>query len=481
MPQITSCPSDNLLTKYNTGHLSSKSHKSIQNHINECPECREKLLRFPTNYSKSRKTPVEGIIVDEPRKRNKQTKQNPKQKKPNNSRKPNVLGKLGHYQLLDTLGRGGMGTVFKAFDEVLQRIVAVKVMAAHLIDDPVSFKRFAREAVTAAATKSDFIVTVFGVEEAEGLPFLVMEYVEGVSLQDRLEVDGPLPIHDILQITSEIAQGLAAAHAKGVVHRDIKPANILLAEPGGRVKITDFGLAKALQDDSRLTQSGIVGGTPHFMAPEQAYDLPVDGRADLFSLGCVVYAMCTGQEPFQATSPMAVMRLVCEEEPKSIRIVNRKIPDWLEQFVAKMQSKNPDHRFQTALEVAGLAQSYLTQIQRSGPYANTPSTFPSIAKRPKPRSSKKKLWLVALLAIVLFFGTVFGLAYFLRNDPEDNKSETNGGKGNPMHKKFKHPPHFPPPKGFPPPIPEFGPEENGKHPPPFPGFRPKFKKNKDQI
>src|SRR5262249_8747833 len=216
------------------------------------------------------------------------------------SDKPGVLGCLGHDDIFEVIGKGGMGVVLRAFDEKLHRVVAVKVMASQLATNGAARKRFTREAQAAAAVSHDHIVTIHAVEEAAGHPYLVMQYVSGMSLQERLDRTGPLQLAEIVRIGMQTAAGLAAAHAQGLVARDIKPANILLENGIERVRITDFGLARAAAD-AHLTQSGVVAGTPQFMSPEQARGEAVDRRTDLFSLGSVLYAMCTGRAPFRAS------------------------------------------------------------------------------------------------------------------------------------------------------------------------------------
>lgn len=228
--------------------------------------------------------------------------------------KPGQLGKLGHYEILEVIGQGGMGVVLKAFDQTLRRIVAVKVMAPQLATSGGARKRFQREAKAAAAVSHDHVVTIHAVDEAKGLPYLVMHYVHGLSLQDKLDRDGPLELKEILRIGMQTADGLAAAHAQGLIHRDIKAANILLEDGVDRVKITDFGLARAV-DEAGLTQSGIIAGTPQYMSPEQSLGEPLDYRTDLFSLGSVLYALCTGRPPFRGSNPLAVLRCVAKEKP----------------------------------------------------------------------------------------------------------------------------------------------------------------------
>src|SRR5207249_10465881 len=208
------------------------------------------------------------------------------------------IGRLGHYEVQEVVGRGGMGVVLKAFDEQLHRVVAIKVMAPQLASSATARKRFAREARAAAAVTHDHVVTIHAVAEDGPLPHIVMQFVAGESLQDRLDRNGPLPLLEVLRIGMQTAAGLAAAHAQGLVHRDVKPSNILLENSVERVKITDFGLARAV-DDASITQSGVVAGTPQYMAPEQAGGEVLDHRADLFSLGSVLYAACTGRPPFR--------------------------------------------------------------------------------------------------------------------------------------------------------------------------------------
>jgi Protein kinase domain len=323
------------------------------------------------------------------------------------SDKPGALGRLGHYEVLEVIGRGGMGIVLRAVDEKLQRVVAIKVMAAQLATNATARKRFTREAQAAAAVTHDHIVTIHAVEEANGLPYLVMQYVSGASLQERLDRSGPLELREIVRIGMQTAAGLAAAHAHGLIHRDIKPANILLENGVERVRITDFGLARAVADAS-LTQSGVVAGTPQYMSPEQARGEAVDQRTDLFSLGSVLYAMCTGRPPFRADSGMAVLKRVCDDTPSAIRETNPDLPDWLVAIVTKLHAKNPADRFQSATEVADLLRDHLAHLQHPsvvGPvagYVASPSgNGPGVegaAGQPAPR---RRRWTMAAAALLL--------------------------------------------------------------------------------
>ena len=276
---------------------------------------------------------------------------------------PETIGRMGPYEILEVLGRGGMGVVLKARDPGLDRIVAIKVLTPALAHGGNARRRFAREARAVAAVGHEHIVAVYAVDEFRGLPYLVMQYIPGRSLQERLDASGPLEVREILRIGTQAARALAAAHAQGVVHRDIKPANILLENCVERVKLTDFGLARAI-DDASLTQSGVIAGTPQYMAPEQARGEPVDARADLFALGAALYAMAAGRSPFRADSAMAVMKRVCDAAHRPIREINPDVPAWLEAVIDRLLAKAPDDRFQTATEVADLLEKGLAHIQQ---------------------------------------------------------------------------------------------------------------------
>jgi formylglycine-generating enzyme required for sulfatase activity len=276
--------------------------------------------------------------------------------------RPGSLGRLGHYEIQQVIGKGGFGTVLKAFDEKLHRIVAIKVLSPELSANGPARNRFIREARTAAAVAHEHVVTIHAVDEEHRPPYLVMQLIDGVTLQEKIDKVGTLGLREVLRIGMQMAQGLDAAHKQGLVHRDIKPANILLENGVERVKITDFGLARAV-DDASVTQSGTVAGTPMYMSPEQAEGLPPDQRSDLFSLGTVLYAMCTGHPPFRATGTMAVLKRVIEDKPRPIREINHDIPDWLCDIIAKLHAKKPEDRFQTAKEVAELLGQRLADVQ----------------------------------------------------------------------------------------------------------------------
>ncbi len=276
---------------------------------------------------------------------------------------PEMMGRLGRYEIERMIGAGGMGVVFKAFDSELNRPVAIKVLAPFLSGSGSARKRFAREARAAAAIVHEHVVPIYNVETERDAPYLVMQYVAGESLQSRIDRSGPLQICEILRIGIQIASGLFAAHQQGLVHRDIKPANILLEQGIERALITDFGLARAA-DDAALTCSGIHPGTPQYMSPEQAAGEPVDTRSDLFSLGSVLYTMCTGRPPFRAETSLGVMRRIADDQPRRIREINPNMPDWLCNVIGKLMSKKASDRYDSASSVAILLEKCLAHVQQ---------------------------------------------------------------------------------------------------------------------
>jgi WD40 repeat protein/serine/threonine protein kinase len=269
------------------------------------------------------------------------------------SQRPNGLGRLAHYEVQEVIGHGGMGVVLKAFDERLQRTVAIKVLAAHLAAESAARGCFLREARAVAAVRDEHVIAIHAVEEINGLPYLVMDYVAGGSLQERLDRHGPPGLEETLRIGKEVALGLAAAHARGLVHRDVKPANILLEDDTGKVRLTDFGLARVLADTAR-PPSGLVAGTPGYMAPEQARGDEADHRADLFGLGSVLYALCTGEPPYPGTNTTALLQQAQTPRPRPVQEKNARVPGWLAAVIARLHAPEPANRFASAAEVAAL-------------------------------------------------------------------------------------------------------------------------------
>jgi formylglycine-generating enzyme required for sulfatase activity len=276
------------------------------------------------------------------------------------------LGRLGGFRILKVLGHGGMGVVYQGEDPRLGRKVAIKAMLPHLAGSKSAQQRFLREARTAAALEHDHVVPILQVGEDRGAPYIVMPFLKGESLDQRLQREGKLPVVEVLGIGRETAEGLAAAHAAGLIHRDIKPANLWLEEPKGRVKILDFGLARAAADEAHLTQSGAIVGTPAYMAPEQAGGEVVDARCDLFSLGCVLYRLCTGVLPFKGKDSISTLLAVATENPKTPTQLNPQVPPALSELVMRLLAKKPDQRPPSAQVVAealeGMEKGQSTEI-----------------------------------------------------------------------------------------------------------------------
>jgi serine/threonine protein kinase len=275
------------------------------------------------------------------------------------STRPGALGRLQHYDVLEVLGQGGFGIVVKAFDDNLHRVVAIKILNPEMAATSAPRKRFLREARAAAQVKHENVVQIYAVEE-QPIPYLVMEYVEGPTLQQQLDDDGPLDPPEVARLGVQIARGLAAAHDRGLIHRDVKPGNVMIeAGPEPRARLTDFGLART-GDDASLTQSGMIAGTPLYMSPEQARGEALDQRADLFSLGSVLYTMVTGRPPFRARNTVAVLKRVVEDAPRPICQVIDGVPVGLCAVIRRLLEKNPAERFATAREAAAALERCLT-------------------------------------------------------------------------------------------------------------------------
>lgn len=265
---------------------------------------------------------------------------------------PGEIGRLGPYRVVKVLGRGGMGVVFLAEDVHLQRYVALKAIRPALVERERIRDRFLREARAMAAVRSDHVVTVHQVGEDRGVPFLAMELMEGETLQERLKRERQLPLAEVLRIGRETALGLEAAHRRGLIHRDVKPSNVWLEAGSGRVKILDFGLARASDDDTQLTGIGTVLGTPSYMPPEQAQSLPVDYRSDLFSLGCVLYQACTGQLPFQGKDVMSQLSALATASPAPPNQINADVPPAVSELIMRLLAKDRESRPESAGAVA---------------------------------------------------------------------------------------------------------------------------------
>jgi serine/threonine protein kinase len=396
---------------------------------------------------------------------------------------PSELGRLGGYRIVKVLGTGGMGVVFQAEDIRLKRPVALKAMLPLLAASTTNRQRFIQEAQAAAAIEHDHIVTIYQVDEDRGIPFIAMQLLKGETLEDRLQRTGRLPFAEALRIAAQIASGLAVAHDNGLIHRDIKPSNVWLEGPVSgdsfrdpahhspvttqqtRVKLLDFGLARSITGESQLTKHGAIIGTPAYMAPEQSRGQPVDGRSDLFSLGCVLYRMCTGRMPFPGTDTVAILLALASENPPAPHQLNPQVPPVLSRLIMDLLAKDPRSRPQSARVAIQRIQelehsssparavrvpSSEAASHASGGPLPTPtilepegsSTDPHTAflEQPPVAPRKKKWLLAACLAgggLALVLGCVILLVILLNQpsggqDGDDKKAEKDANKKAPV-------------------------------------------------
>jgi len=319
---------------------------------------------------------------------------------------------LGHYKILDLLGAGGMGEVYRAEDTTLDREVALKVLPPDLSSDPDRLARFEREAKTLAALDHPNIVTIHSVEESEGLRFLTMQLVEGKPLSELIPAGG-MPLERIFEFAIPLADALAAAHDKGVIHRDLKPANVMVNREG-RIKILDFGLAKLSDGGSEdeetqaLTQEGLVVGTVRYMSPEQATGEPVDQRSDIFSLGVLLYEMATGTRPFQGKSSVELLSSILKDDPRPVTQVRAELPHHLGRLIQHCLEKKPERRFQTALDVRNELEGLKGEVE-SGVARLSSTDIPAAAPEPaKPKWLMPAGIAVAIVAVIGLLWLVLG-------------------------------------------------------------------------
>lgn len=261
-----------------------------------------------------------------------------------------MIGKsISHYTIIEKIGEGGMGIVYKAEDTRLHRLVALKFLPHSSLPDQAGRERLFHEARAAAALRHPGICTVYDIEEVDGRIFIAMDYLEGRTLKDII-AGGPLPIDEAVRITAQIADALETAHQKGVIHRDIKPENVMVTS-GGQAVLMDFGLAKSWAATAK-TKTGTILGTAGYMSPEQAQGSDVDHRTDIWSLGALLYELIGGKAPFQSDLPQALVYLIISQEPVPLTTMRPGIPAGLERIVNKLLAKMPEHRYQSAAELA---------------------------------------------------------------------------------------------------------------------------------
>jgi serine/threonine protein kinase len=416
-----SCPSDAQLRALQRGDRTESLVPAIADHVNQCPRCQRRAEQLhaasepvgaaiPTASAVWESLPDDATLLPPvtgaplaraatraaPAPVSYTFLAPPKQ--------PGEIGRLANYRVLRLLGKGGMGYVFHAEDLSLARPVALKVMKPELGGDADSWQRFAREARLMAALKHEHLATIYQAGQEGSVIYLAMELLQGESLLDRLKRGSRLEPAAVVRLAREMASALVVIHRHGLIHRDLKPANIWLETPGDRVKILDFGLARRLEEDAHITQTGVVVGTPAFMSPEQARGAAVDGRSDLFSLGAVLYCLCTGAEPFRGPHVTAVLTALAVDTPRPVHEVNGAIPRPLSDLVLQMLAKRPEQRPPSAAAV-------LERLQQIDVGPTMTMTSPSAPIKLSERQLVLGLVLViGIVAAIVGVGVVRGLS-----------------------------------------------------------------------
>jgi serine/threonine protein kinase len=455
----SSCPDPDVLAAYVLGRLPPTTLGGIAEHAAGCPDCQQKLqriddvsdalifhLRRPMLNNLTEIDPAlmkflatTETLVD--------ANQSPVKLEPAEWRevlaapqKSDEIGRVNNYRVLEVLGIGGMGIVFRAEDPRLKRMVALKVMRPAFVQNATARIRFLREARATAKLSHDNIVTIHEVGEEKGIPFFAMQLLQGEPLDSYVErqPNQRLPLAELLRIAKEIADGLAAAHEHKLIHRDIKPSNIWLEGERRRVKILDFGLARGVDEDIRLTQTGKALGTPTYMAPEQVETRPVDHRCDLFSLGTLLYRLSTGIEPFKRETIFETLRAVVQDQVKPIP-ASLRIPDDFVALINKLMEKNPARRPASAAEVSKTIQAIRKRLARpvTAPKNATEATLPvaelveeplaplaDVVEEPaQPGKSSKKLWFAIVGGICC---GLIGAGIYLATRPGANATGPEG-------------------------------------------------------
>lgn len=367
-----------------------------------------------------------------------------------------MIGKtLGKYQIDSKLGQGGMGAVYRGYDQVLDRYVAIKILPETAAQNPEMIQRFEIEARAAAKLEHPNIVQVHDFGKSDGQYYLVLQFISGKSLSQLVREKGPLPLGEAVSILVEALKALQKAHSLGIVHRDIKPDNIMISQEGS-VKVTDFGIAKIKNEATKLTVTGQIMGTPHYMSPEQCLGESVDGRSDLYSLGATFYYMLAGNPPFEAESALVILNMHLEKILPDIRKARPDIPEPVVELLQRMTAKDADQRFRTAEEVIeGLHNPQSMQFSRDpslhdgatlaqaptlgGATRSAISEAPSKPAHPSPGSSDRPFFF--LLAFMAFFA--LALAFVLWIISWEKKKIPSPVSKKPSGKKENHPPKDP--------------------------------------
>lgn len=331
---------------------------------------------------------------------------------------------LGSYRIITQIGRGGMATVYKAYQPSVDRYVAIKVLPSQLAESREFATRFQQEARIIAKLEHPHILPVFDYGESDGVAYFVMRYLEAGTLKDRMEAGRPLPLNEIDKLFTQLAEALSYAHSHGVVHRDLKPANALI-DSQGNVFLTDFGIAKLLESASpRLTQTDAIMGTPAYISPEQAQGHPVDQRSDIYSLGIILYEMVTGSVPYVAETPLAVLFKHISDPLPPPSQVKPDIRPAIEKVILKALAKDPRDRFATAVEFVKAWELALNTVEHVAESETAPPARPAAPQaQPKPgsitrnasRSGMPTAWIVGCLVTVCALFGLGGVALMASN------------------------------------------------------------------
>ncbi|MFT7638985.1 MAG: serine/threonine protein kinase, partial [Pirellulaceae bacterium] len=423
------CPSVELLLQLADGVLSGQQESSLTAHIDACSRCQGLLAQ--QSESKLVAIPNDPVLEKEKSPHLLATLSEIKTHSSNGEAWPaarpvhpladvlpwlepadDAVGMLDHYRLEEFVGRGGMGVVFRATDTTLKRTVAVKILSPSYAPDGAARERFLREARAAAGINHPNVVTVYSVSHESDLPYLVMEYVDGVSLEDHLEKIGKLLPSVVAEIGRQVSAALGAAHRCGILHRDVKPSNIMVDSKRQCVKLADFGLSRVL-GESRLTGSGTIIGTPSYFAPEVVEgNGQVDHRADLFSLGSVLYTLCSGEVPFHAESVYGTMSQITRANPVALIEVAPDTPASLIAVVERLHQKNPAARFQSAADV----EYALASLSSGDTIVLSNPSAPQVITR-NSKSTMYAVWFVAGTIGLLIAGLVIFYAFSAPTDP----------------------------------------------------------------
>lgn len=397
---MTHCPTSDDLQGLLADRLSRTEVEAVEAHVETCAGCQQALERLtscadtseggePTSTNKSgadflRRVEQQRSTATQPTPVLDRMARLLSPLPKDGTAGPEPLPTVAGYEVVAELGRGGMGIVYQARDVTLGRLVAVKMMRPEVARLPTERQRFLREAQSMAALEHENLISIYQVGERDGLPFFIMPFLPGESLQSALRRDKQLPLDEVLRLGRQLAAGLGSAHGAGLIHRDIKPSNIWLYAPrdaaGSKsvVKILDFGLARPVELDSTLTQTGAIVGTPQYMSPEQASGEPLDHRTDLFSLGCVLYQMLTGQHPFHGVTLPALMRALSEHQPAPPILLRAETPEILSEIVLQLLAKNRENRPSSALAVEKRLEALVAGTPDPAP-ARLPNCPPATA------------------------------------------------------------------------------------------------------